>query len=430
MIGSVVLLIVLIFLNAVFASAEIAVISVSGAKLDRMAEKGDRRAVKLTRLTEQPARFLATIQVAITLAGFLQSAFAADTFAEPLVDFMVRGGVTIPVNILETVCIVVITVVLAYFNLVLGELVPKRLAMKRSESMALKMSGMLYGVSKIFAPIVWLLTASTNGILRLIGIDPEEEEEQVTEEEIKLLLSEGSEQGNILPEETDFIENVFEFNDISAEEICTHRRDVIFLSTEDSDEVWKDTIYHHRHTFYPVCGESADEVSAILDSKDYFRLTDRSRESLMKNAAEPPFFVPETMRADVLFREMREKKTYFAVVIDEYGGMTGIITLRDLIEALVGDLWEEDRDNTPDITEIGENLWRIRGTALLREVSSEIGAELSDEDYDTFNGYVCGLIGRVPKNGETFKCETDELSIEVTEVKNHTAAESLVSRKK
>lgn len=245
---AIVLLIILIFLNAVFASAEIAVLSMSETKLKKLVGEGDRRALKLNNLIEQPARFLATIQVAITLAGFLQSAFAADTFADPLVTVLLEAGVPVPANVLRSAAIVLITIILSYFTLVFGELVPKRLAMKKTEQMALGMAGLLYFVAKVFAPLVWLLTVSTNLVLRLMGISPEEEEDQVTEEEIRMLLMEGSEQGNIQLEETQMIRNVFEFDDIPVDEICTHRREAVMLYLEDTPEEWEEVIRNHRYT--------------------------------------------------------------------------------------------------------------------------------------------------------------------------------------
>lgn len=222
MIGAVILQIVLIFLNAIFASAEIAVISTNETKLQKMSEKGDRRAKRLVKLTSQPARFLSTIQVAITLAGFLGSAFAADNFAEPLVEALVGAGVPVPRSVLNSVCVILITLILSYFSIVFGELVPKRIAMKRAESLSLKLSGILRFVSIIFAPIVWLLTVSTNGLLKLMGINPVEDGEEVTEEEIMMMAEAGSEKGSIDSEENEFIKNVFEFKEQTVGEVCTH----------------------------------------------------------------------------------------------------------------------------------------------------------------------------------------------------------------
>ncbi|MDD6058723.1 MAG: hemolysin family protein [Clostridiales bacterium] len=431
MLQSIILLIVLIFLNAVFASAELAVLSMNEAKLRKLTQDGDKRAKKLTALVEQPARFLATIQVAITLAGLLQSAFAAESFANPLAYWLISLGVTVPASVLKPFIIVVITLILSYFTLVFGELVPKRIAMKKSDALALAMAGMLYGVAKIFAPIVWLLTISTNGILRILGMNPEEEQEQVTEEEIRMLLTESKEQGNIQEEEKEMIQNIFEFNDISIDEICTHRRDIILLHMDDEEEEWIQTIRNNRHTFYPICGATTDEIVAVLDTKDFFRLEDQSRDNLMANATDKPFFVPETMRANVLFKQMKQNRVYFAVIIDEYGSMTGIITLHDLVESLVGELNDEDDPiDPPEIEQIGENQWHILGTALIRDVETTLALELAEDDYDTFSGYICTLIGRIPQDGEQFSCETDELMIDIHGVTKHMITTTLVTRKK
>ena len=278
----------LILLNAVFASAEIAVISINDAKLARMVAEGDKRAVRLARLTSQPARFLATIQVAITLSGFLGSAFAAENFSDGLVNWLVGLGVGIPAATLDAIAVVIITLILSYFTLIFGELVPKRVAMRKAESLALGISGLISAIAKLFAPIVWFLTASTNAVLRLLGIDPNAEEETVSEEEIRMMVDVGTQKGTIDHEEKQFIQNVFEFDDLTAGEIATHRTDLTILWQEESMEEWASTIHNSRHTRYPVCGESADDVVGILNAKDYFRLTDRSRETVMEQAGETP----------------------------------------------------------------------------------------------------------------------------------------------
>lgn len=427
MIGSIVLLVVLIFLNAVFASAEIAVISMSDAKLSKMASDGDKRAVRLSALVSEPSRFLATIQVAITLAGLLSSAFAADKFAQPIVSAIMNTGVGISKSLVSNIVVIIITIILAYFNLVFGELVPKRIAMKRADKMALGMSGLLYGVSKIFKPIVFILTASTNLILRLFGINPNENDDLVTEEEIRMLLSQGNEQGTIKDSESEIIQNVFEFDDITAEEICTHRIDVVSIDMNDSVEEWEKTIYKFRHTYYPIYDDNHEDIIAVLDTKDYFRLSDKSKDSVLKNAVDKPFFVPDGMKANVLFREMKNSRRYFAVIVDEYGGLSGIITLHDLIEALVGDMYEpEDEVKPSDIQKLSDNSWRIYGCADLEAVSKTLGITLPVDIYDTFNGYICSVLERVPKDNESFECETQQLKIEVHSVSNHMIDEAVV----
>ena len=243
MIQSAILLIILIFLNAVFASAEIAVISMNNSKLKKMTEDGDKRAVKLSRLTDQPSRFLATIQVAITLSGFLNSAFAADNFSGPLANLLYQTGIPVPESVLRSISMILITIILSYFNIVFGELVPKRIAMKKADSLALALSGLLCGVSKFFFPLVALLTASTNGLLRLLGINPNDNEDTLTEEEIRMMLMEGNQQGILESYENEMIQNVFEFDDIPAQQICTHRLDVHALDVDDDLEEWNHTIW-------------------------------------------------------------------------------------------------------------------------------------------------------------------------------------------
>ena len=430
MIGSVILLIVLIFLNAVFASAEIAVISMSDAKLNKMTSEGDKRAVRLSKLVSEPSRFLATIQVAITLAGLLSSAFAADKFAQPIVDAIMKTGTSVSKSLVSNITIVVITIILAYFNIVFGELVPKRLAIKKAESMALGLSGLLTGVSTVFKPIVFILTASTNLILRLFGIDPNESDDRVSEEEIRMLLAQGNEQGTIKTSESEMIYNVFEFDDITLEQICTHRIDVASIDLNDSADEWEKTIDSNRHSFFPIYDDNHEDIVGVLDTKDYFRLDDKSKESILANAVDKPFFVPEGMKANVLFKSMKKTRRYFAVVVDEYGGLTGIITLHDLLEALVGDMYETEEEPKPeDISRLTENSWCIYGCADLDDVSKALGIDMPCDTYDTFNGYVCSVLERVPKNGESFECETDDLNIKVHNVINHIVDKTTVTIK-
>ena len=268
MTGAILLQIVLIALNAVFASAEIAVISMNDAKLERLAKKGNKQAKRLVALTAQPARFLATIQVAITLAGFLGSAYAADNFAAPLVQKLLTAGVRIPQSTLNSICVFAITLVIAYFSIVFGELIPKRVAMNKTEQIALSVSAPLSLVSVLFKPLVWLLTASTNGILKLLGIRPEEDE-TVTEEEIRMMAAVGSEKGVIKADENEMIQNVLDFNDISVEELCTHRKEVVTLDMQDTLEIWEETARNSRHNYMPVCGKDTDDIIGVLDIRAF-----------------------------------------------------------------------------------------------------------------------------------------------------------------
>ena len=261
--------------------------------------------------------------------------------------------------------VVIITLILSYVTLIFGELVPKRLAMKRAESLALGIANLVSLISKLFAPIVWALTASTNLVLRLCGVDPDAEDEEVSEEEIRLLVEKGGSKGVIAPQETTFIQNVFEFNDLTVEEFATHRTDVCHLCLDEPQEAWETTIHDSRHSRYPVCESTVDQVVGILDAKRYFRLSDKSRESVMQHAVTPPWFIPETVRADVLFKQMQHSRNHFAVVLDEYGGMAGIVTMSDLLEQLVGDLDDsaEHEPVLPEIEPLDSGTWRILGSA-------------------------------------------------------------------
>ena len=431
LLGPIVLQIVLIALNAIFACAEIAVIQTNEAKLEKLAEEKNRSAKRLLRLTKNPSRFLSTIQVAITLAALLGSAYAADSFAEPLVDWLLSLGVAIPHATLEGVCIFLITLILSFFSIVFGELVPKRLAMKHAERMALGLSGLLVFVSSFFAPFVWILTKSTNGILRLFRINPDEQDNAVTEEDIRIMVESSSESGEIDSMENEMIQNIFRFDDISISEVCTHRREVTMLYREDGIEVWRNTLIESRHGYYPICGEDADDIVGVLNSKKFFRSSCETTEDVMREAVEKPWFVPENTKADVLFNNMKESRSYFAIVIDEYGGTSGVITLHDLLELLVGDLGDKEDAVVEEITPVGESEWRILGAATLEKVNEALGLELDGEEYecDTFGGYILGLLGTVPDDGETLSLETENLSISVELVEDHRIECTRVLRK-
>ena len=418
----------LILLNAIFACAEIAVISMNDTKLAKMAASGDKRAIRLVKLTNQPARFLATIQVAITLSGFLGSAFAAENFSGILVDWVVSLGVKIPVNVLDSIAVVLITIILSYFTLVFGELVPKQVAMRKAETLALGLSALIYYISKIFKPIVSFLTFSTNSILKLFRIDPNAVEDEVSEEEIRMMVDAGSEKGTIDNDERDFIQNVFEFDDLVAEEIATHRTEVVILDLEDSMEIWRETIYNTRYTRYPVCDGSSDNVVGILNAKEYFRLEDKSRENVMAKAVVDAYFVPDTVKADILFRNMKKEKRQLAVVIDEYGGMTGIITLNDLVEQLVGDLGDdESEEEENEIEQTGACTWKVCGCVTLEELSERLQIHLMSEEYDTLNGLIFDVLGTIPQEGEELTIEEVGLHIKVVEIENRQVKTAIVT---
>lgn len=412
---------VLIGLNAIFACAEIAVISTNEQKLEMLSAKGDKRAKRLLALTRQPAKFLATIQVAITLSGFLGSAFAADHFSDVLVNWLLGLGVPISRATLDTLAVIVITLILSFFTLVLGELVPKRVAMRKAESLALGISGLVYGISKVFAPLVWLLTASTNGLLRLFRIDPNADENEVSEEDIRLMVDAGNKKGSIDNVEKEFIQNIFEFNDITAGEIATHRTDVAFLWIEEGDEEWDRMIKETRHTYFPICEESVDNVVGVLNAKEYFRLENTSRENVMQYAVKPAYFVPDGVKADVLFRNMKKERVTIAVVLDEYGGVAGIVTVNDLIECLVGDLADDEAPvvEEKNIEKIDDRTFLVKGETSLDDLEEVIGVAVPREECETVSGLALATLGAIPAEGSSFTVEIGNLSITAEQVLDH-----------
>ena len=427
MLGRVILLFVLIIINGFFSCAEIAVIQIGEGKLKKLSEEGNQKAKRLLKFKEDPSRFLSTIQVAITLAGFLSSAFASESFAGMVDQFVRRFLPSLSLDVIHPISIVLITMLLSYISIVFGELVPKRLAQVYTEPIALFITPVLGLVSILSTPLVFLLSASTNSILRLIGINPDEDSNQISEEDILMMVDEGMEKGTIESTENEFIQNVFEFKDLTVEEVCTHRTDVAMLYIEDTDRQWRRTIHEHRFSCYPICGEDDDDIIGILNTKDYFRLNDLSRPNVMKNAVDRPFFVSQNMKVSDLFDTMKKERKYYAVVLDEYGGMTGIVTLHDLIEALVGDLHEEDELPEPEpIEAIGDNEWIILGSADLEDVNEALKIHLDLEAADTFGGYIMGILGKVPEDGSSFHLDTDNLSIDVAYIKNHRIGKTVV----
>ncbi|MDR0599660.1 MAG: hemolysin family protein [Treponema sp.] len=448
----------LIACNAVFACAEIALLSVNTVKLEKLAAGGNRGAERLLNLTRKPAKFLAAIQVGITLAGFLGSAFAAENFSRKLSALLVQAGGTsagpgplpgeeaaqrlftaLPVELIHTISLVLITLILSFLTLVLGELVPKRIALRKAETLALALAPFITAVSALFAPAVWLLTAATNGLLRLFRINPQEEEKAVTEEEIRLLIDAGSERGSIASGEQEMIHNVFEFNDKTAGEVMTHRRDAALLWLKDGDEVWEKTVLETRYGYYPVCGDTVDDIRGVLSARDYLGLKDRSRAAALEKALRPAQFAPNTVGAHDLFRKMKARHSHFALVLDEYGSLDGIVTMNDLLEKLVGDLTEEEnRREIPRIEKRGPGLWRFSGAVPLDKAARETGVSFP-EGNDTFGGFVFTLLGRVPDDGE--HCELvyappavegeeppAKLRIAITEVKDRRLLSALVHR--
>jgi hypothetical protein rflaF_01904 len=421
MFAQIILQIIFIALYAAFTCTETAVISINDNLLEKLAASGGKKAIRLKKVIESPAGFLTSVHTAISLIGFLGSAFAAINFSGRLSAAFGNLFSGIPGKVIFYISAVIIIVAVLFFTIVLGELVPKRLALKNPEKIALKMSGFILAASKFFMPLVWLTNAVSGGILKVLGVDPEENKDAVTEEEILMMSDAGAEKGTIDEDENRIIKNVFAFDDLTAGQVCTHRTDVSVLWTEESVEVWEETIHRTRHSDFPICGENVDDVIGILDAKDYFRLDDKSRENIMKNAVREPCFVHENMKADRLFEQMKQSGSdHFAVVVDEYGGMSGIITITDLVEELVGDFADDDDlETSVKLEQISENVWNIPGITSLSEVCSELEITLPADKYDTFSGYVIAELGEIPKNGTQVNLDADNLHIEVIEVNHH-----------
>lgn len=342
MIILIILQFVFIGVNAVFAAAEIAVITMNNNKLLKLAAAGDKRAKRLVMITKQPAGFLATIQVGITLINLLSAAVATENFSGRLTMGLKNLGLSVPEAIVNNISIVIITIILTYFTVLIGELVPKRIAMKKAEKIALGMSGALFVFSRIFIPAVWLFTASTNGILKILGIDPATNEEKDAEEEIRLILEVGMMKGTILSSEHEMIQNVFEFNDIAVKEIMVPLKDVTVLSTDETTTEWENIIANGQHAKYPVHSHKEDRIIGVLYVKEFFRLQKRTFESIMNHAVRPVYFARENVRADILFKDMQKTRNHFAVVVNESQVMQGIITMNDLLEQIVGDLDDDE----------------------------------------------------------------------------------------
>ncbi|WP_302337761.1 hemolysin family protein [uncultured Ruminococcus sp.] len=427
MVWLVLLQIFLIALNAIFAGTEIAVISVNETKLEKEVERGNKRAKWLLKMTQNSSGFLATIQVAITLSGFLGAAFASDSFAAVLSGALKRIGIGLSDSVLNTISVVLVTLVISYFSIVFGEMVPKRIAMKNAERFSLTMAGPITVIAKLFAPLVWLLTKSTNGILRLCGIDPESDEEIVTEEDLLLMADAGRKKGTIDDSENDMIRNVFAFDDLTVGEICTHRKEVSILWMDETVAEWEQTIHESRHSVYPVCGDSVDQIIGVLNAKDFFRLNCRDKKAVMEHAVHTPYFVHENLKADQLFSKMKRHADHFAVVLDEYGGMCGIITVTDLVEQLVGDFDDDEMlRQEPEIERLDSRCWKVRGSCSLHDVSRALEYAFPEEEYETFSGFLIGSLGEIPKDGTKLKMQVGPFQVRILDVCQHRIEKAIV----
>ena len=413
-----VLLFILILVNAFFAMSEIAIISLNDNMIDKLAEEGHKKAKMIKKLTENPSNFLSTIQIGVTLAGFLTSASASTTFAELLADAVIRIAPNLPRSIIEGVSVVVITVIMSYFSLVLGELAPKRMAMQKPEEIAYKVVGILLVVKKVTAPFVKILSISTNAIVRLFGFDPNANDDVVTEEEIRMMVDVGEEKGVIENLQKEMINNIFEFDDIDVTDIMTHRTDMIAVEDTDTLEELVNLSIEHGYSRIPVYHEDQDNIIGIVYIKDLLKYVpdglpeNESPKALMREA----YYVPSSKNCGKLFNEMTEKRIQMAVVVDEYGGTAGIVTMEDLVETIVGNIRDEYDDDEEEIIEESENLFTIDGTAYIEEVNELVGDIIPEGDYDTLGGFIISLLDFLPQDGEMNEVTYENLKFTILDV--------------
>ena len=406
------ILIVLILFNAYFAATEIAFISLKDSKISKMSKEGNKKAKQIEQMLESPSKFLATIQIGVTLAGFLSSAFAADAFANYLANALNSIIPNVNLELLKGISIVLITIILSFFTLVFGELVPKRLAMKYYEKIAFSTISQIKVISKLTAPFVKLLTYSTNFVSRIFGVK-EGEEEIVTEEEIKMLIDEGQEKGIIQKEEKELLNNVFEFNDIIVSEVMTPRTDVFAIEVKEDISKLLNEIDEYKYSRIPIYEETIDNIQGVLFVKDILKLISNGEKLEVKKIMRTPYFVPESKEIDKLFRELQKGKQQMAIVIDEYGGTAGLVTMEDIIEELMGNIFDEYDDEEIDYRKIDENTYLISGNTSLYEIKKLIGVEIPEGDYETLSGYLLEKLGRIPKEDEDIIVEDGNITFKI-----------------
>lgn len=414
---------ILILINGFFAATELAIISLSPVKLRKLQEQGDKTAPRLIKLVEEPSGFLSTIQVGITLAGYLGSAFAAENFSGYLVKWITDGlgFKAIPLEVLNILAIVLITIILAYFTLVLGELVPKRIAMQKSYAVAKFSCGVVSGISVVMRPIIWFLSKSTNGVLRLLRMKTEAEEETVTEDEIRMLVELGGEKGAIEQAEEKWIQNLFEFGDTAVRQAMTPRGKVRALPSGASDLEILSAIKESGHSRYPVYQGTIDSVVGILNARDFLMDRNEGGSKPMDQLLRPAYFAPETIPAAHLFQQLQKEKAHLAIVVDEYGGTQGVITLEDLIEEIFGNIYDEfDAAEPPIIENVGPGEWRVSGRALIDELNDALKLSLPEgDDYDTLGGLIVTRLNVIPKDGEHPSLQLPDLELTVESTQKH-----------
>ena len=409
--SQIIVLAILILINAFFAATEIAFISLNDAKIEKQAKEGNKKAKQIKKMLREPSKFLATIQIGITLAGFLSSAFAADAFADDLAP-MLQNLMPLGLAAWRNISIILITIILSYFSLIFGELVPKRLAMRNSEKIAFGTIGIIRAISIITAPFVKLLTASTNGVSKLFGISGTDEE-TVTEEEIRMMVDVGEEKGSIKEEEKELINNVFEFNDKVVSEIMIHRKDIYAIDiNSDIDNILKE-LDEYKYSRIPVYEENIDNIVGMLFIKDLLANVKKKEKVKISKIIREPYFVSENKPIDELFRDLQKNKHQLAIVLDEYGGTAGLVTMEDIIEELVGNIFDEYDEEEKEFEKIDDNTFLISGSVSIHDLRKILGVEIPEGEYDTLSGYLIELLGRIPSDDEKPVIETKRVTYKI-----------------
>lgn len=418
------LLLLLFFtlMNAYFAGAEMAVVSVNKTRIRTLASEGNRKARLVESLFDDSTKFLSTIQVAITFAGFYSSASAAAGLAPFVADWLRNFQIPYSDGIARNS----LTLVLMFFNLVFGELVPKRIALQKAEAFCMLTVMPVHYISILLSPFIKLLSVSTKSVLKLLRMKTEDQEEAVTEEEIKALLKMGNEAGSFDDDEREMIDSVFAFDDRIARELMVPRRDVYMLDIEESFADKLDEILATRHSRIPIFAGKIDNIIGILYMKDVvIELRKNGTDKIeIKNMLHKPYFVPETKEADALFRDMQKARKRMAVLVDEYGGFSGIITIEDLVEEIMGDINEEYEEVQPQIVKLDDKTFLVDGSILLWDLNEELGLKLETENYDTLSGYLVEQLGYIPQTDSRDLVERKEegLTFRIEEVKENRIA--------
>ena len=410
-------MIVLVLLNAFFSGAEIALISLNDKLIKKQAEEGDKKAKQLHAFLSEPGKFLSTIQIGITLAGFLASAFATESFVDDLVAVVMKLNLPIDESIIRSISMIIITIILSYFTLVFGELIPKRVAMQRADFFSKIAVGPLTAISKITSPFVKFLTASTNFFIKLLGGNPSaEDDERITEEEIRMMMEVGEEKGVIQDTEKEMIDNVFEFDDKRVSEIMTPRPDIVSIRVDAQLEFITQVIDEEKYTRIPVYKENIDNIIGILHVKDLIQFIQKDKkEFCLEKIIRTPYFVPESKKTDELFTELKKHKVQMAVVIDEYGSTAGIVTMEDLVEEIVGNIFDEYdvEEKDSEYEYLDNNTYIFDGSISLDKVEEVLCEDLPDDNYDTLSGFIMDLLGRIPKKDENPTVETENIIFKV-----------------